>query len=179
MASAGIIFARTSSNQQPERQMPIRKERPTDATILKLKSEGLSFRAISNQLGLPLGSVTSRYYRLEGVRHPSQVASDAKIKRNRLLRRNKLKSEKSQAAIQAAIELRNGAPFSIAVEKARNAGASLEMIGACFGISKQALHKRCRGLELSANRTVASTPHQAQDELRALRKKNTSLPLRE
>lgn len=125
--------------------MPVRKERPIDATILRLKSEGWSFRAISQHLGLPLGSVTSRYYRLKGVRHPSQLANDAKLKSSRLMRRNQLKREKSLAAIQAAIESRNGTPFSVAVERARKAGASLEMIGACFGMSKQALHKKCRG----------------------------------
>jgi hypothetical protein len=67
---------------------------------------------------------------------------DAKLKRSRLIRRTKIKNEKSLAAIQAAIELKKGIPFSIAVEKARMAGASLEIIGVCIGISKQALHKK-------------------------------------
>jgi hypothetical protein len=43
------------------------------------------------------------------------------------------------AAIQAAIELRRGVKFSIAVG-GRAAGASLEMIGACCGVSQ--LHWR-------------------------------------
>jgi hypothetical protein len=124
--------------------MPVRKAHSADARILQLKSEGLSFREIANDLGLTVGSVTSRYYRLKGVRHASRVEGDAKIKRGRLMRRIKLKNEKSLAAVQAAIDFRNGSPFSVAVEKARKAGASLEMIGVCFGISKQALHKKLR-----------------------------------
>ena len=118
------------------------KEKASDAAILKLKSEGLSFREISGHLGKSLGSVTGRYYRLKGVRHPSQIARDAKLKKTRELRRAARRKKKSMAAIQAAIELRSGINFSVAVGKARAAGASLDMIGACCGISKQALHKR-------------------------------------
>src|ERR1700738_895434 len=124
--------------------MPIRKKSAADATILTLKSEGLTFREISNHLGKSLGSVTDRYYRLKGVRHPSQVTRDAQLKRNRELRRIARKKERSSAAIQVAIDLRNGIAFSVAVARARAAGASLEMIGACCGISKQALHKKWR-----------------------------------
>jgi hypothetical protein len=124
--------------------MPVRNRTPADETILRLKSEGLSFRDISKQLGKSLGSVTGRYYRLKGVRHPSQLERDAQQKRNRGLRRAARKKRKSLAAIQAAIELRNGVAFSIAVGRARAAGASLDMIGACCGVSKQALHKKWR-----------------------------------
>jgi hypothetical protein len=144
MALASVLLI-SSQNAQAQCQMPLRKENSADATILQLKSEGLSFRKISNHLGLPLGSVTSRYYRLKGIRHRSQVARDANLKRCRLIRRNKLMNEKSRAAIQAAIDLRNGIQFSVAVETARKAGASLGMIGACLGMSKQALHKKVRG----------------------------------
>jgi hypothetical protein len=48
------------------------------------------------------------------------------------------------AAIQAAKELHNGVSFSIAIAKARASGASLEMIGVCCGMSKQAVHKKLR-----------------------------------
>jgi hypothetical protein len=123
-----------------------------DETILRLKSQGLSLRDISKQLGKSLGSVTGRYYRLKGVRYPSQLARDAQQKRNRELRRAARKKERSMAAIQAAIELRNGVAFSVAVGRARAAGASLDMIGTCCGISKQALHKKWRKLGLSDSR---------------------------
>jgi hypothetical protein len=120
----------------------IKSKRPSDDLILSLKWEGLSFREVSERLGIPLGSVTSRYYRLKGVRHPSQMATEIKQRRRRLrLARNR---EKSSAAIQAAIDLRSGTKLSSAIGTARMAGASLEMIGACLGISKQALHKQCR-----------------------------------
>ena len=121
-----------------------RSKGPSDDLILLLKAEGLSFRDVSKRLGVSLGSVTGRYYRLKGVRHPSQIARDAEIKRTRKLRRLARNKEKSSAAIQAAIDLRNGIEPSAAIETARMAGASLEMIGTCLGISKQALHKKCR-----------------------------------
>ncbi|WP_079537740.1 hypothetical protein [Bradyrhizobium lablabi] len=124
--------------------MPVRNRTITDETILRLKSEGLSFREISKQLGKSLGSVTGRYYRLKGVRHPSQLARDAQLKRNRELHRAARKKQRSLAAIQAAIELRQGVAFSVAVGRARAAGASLDMIGTCCGISKQAVHKKWR-----------------------------------
>jgi transposase len=124
--------------------MPIQKRTEADETILALKSDGLSFREISNRLGKSLGTVTGRYYRLKGVRHPSQIARDAQLKKNRELSRAARKKERSLAAIQAAIELRKGVAFSVAVGRARAAGASLDMIGACCGISKQALHKKWR-----------------------------------
>jgi transposase len=124
--------------------MPTRKRTEADEEILALKSDGLSFREISKHLSISLGSVTGRYYRLKGVRHPSQIARDAQIKKNRELRRAARKKERSLAAIQAAIELRNGVAFSVAVGRARAAGASLDMIGTCCGVSKQALHKRWR-----------------------------------
>src|ERR1700738_5112462 len=124
--------------------MPIQKRTEAGEKILTLKSDGLSFREISKHLGKSLGSVTGRYYRLKGVRHPSQIARDAKIKKKRELRRAARRKERSLAAIQAAIELRKGFAFSVAVERARAAGASLEMIGACCGVSKQALHKQWR-----------------------------------
>ena len=124
--------------------MPIQKRTEADEKILALKSDGLSFREISKHLGKSLGSVTGRYYRLKGVRHPSQIARDAKIKKKRELRRAARRKERSLAAIQAAIELRKGFAFSVAVGRARVAGASLEMIGACCGVSKQALHKQWR-----------------------------------
>ena len=120
------------------------KDRTVDAAILKLKTEGLSFRAIAKHLGKSLGSVTGRYYRLKGVRHPSQIMRDAEIRKNRKLRRKARNRERSMAAIQAAIELRSGVKFSSAIGRARAAGASFEMIGACCGVSKQALHKRWR-----------------------------------
>jgi hypothetical protein len=110
-----------------------------DAVILKLTSEGFSFREISKLLGKSLGSVTGRYYRLKGVRHPSRIMRDAGLKKNRKLRRTTREKERSMAAIQAAIELRRGVKFSIAVG-GRAAGASLEMIGACCGVSQ--LHWR-------------------------------------
>jgi hypothetical protein len=125
--------------------MPVRNRTVADETILRLKSEGLSFRDISKQLGKSLGSVTGRYYRLKGVRHLSQLERDAQLKRDRGLRRAARKKQKSLAAIQAAIELRNGVAFSVAVGRARAAGASLDMIGACCVVSKQALHKKWRG----------------------------------
>jgi hypothetical protein len=62
--------------------MPIRDGTAADETILTLKSEGLSF---SNRLGESLGTVTGRYYRLKGVRHPSQIARDAQLKKDREL----------------------------------------------------------------------------------------------
>jgi hypothetical protein len=77
-----------------------------DAAILKLKSEGLSFREISRRLGKSLGSVTGRYYRPMGIRHASQIAKDAELKSNRKLRRAVRMKERSLAAIQAAIELK-------------------------------------------------------------------------
>jgi hypothetical protein len=122
--------------------MPVRKESPSDRAILQLKSEGLSFREISLQLRMPSGSVASRYYRLKGIRHRSQIARDEQLRKARLERRMARNKERSSAAIQAAIELRGGLPFSAAVGKARSKGASLEMIGACLGITKQALHKQ-------------------------------------
>ena len=121
-----------------------RSKGASDDLILSLRAEGLSFRDVSKRLGVSLGSVTGRYYRLMGVRHRSQIARDAEIKRTRKLRRLARNREKSSAAIQAAIDLRNGIEPSSAIEAARMAGASLEMIGACLGISKQALHKKCR-----------------------------------
>jgi transposase len=124
--------------------MPIQKAAEADEKILALKSDGLSFREISKHLGISLGSVTGRYYRLKGVRHPSQIARDSQIKKKRELRRAARRKERSLAAIQAAIELRKGVAFSVAVGRARAAGASLEMIGACCGVSKQALHKEWR-----------------------------------
>jgi hypothetical protein len=52
--------------------------------------------------------------------------------------------ERSLAAIQAAIELENGVEFSVAVGRAKAAGASWDMLGTCCGISKQAVHKKWR-----------------------------------
>jgi transposase len=129
------------------------KETNADAVILKLKSEGFSFREIAKHIGTSLGSVTGRYYRLKGVRHPSQIMRDEELKKNRKLRRTSRGKEKSMAAIQAAIELRRGVKFSVAIGKARDAGASFEMIGTCCGVSKQALHKRWRQ-ECHETRTV-------------------------
>ena len=122
--------------------MPVRKESPTDRVILQLKSEGLSFSEISSQLCLPRGSVAGRYYRLKGIQHPSEVKRDERLRQYRRIRRIARNKERSSAAIQAAIELRAGLAFSAAVGKARSKGASLEMISACLGISKQALHKQ-------------------------------------
>src|ERR1700738_215984 len=124
--------------------MPIQKRTEAGEKILTLKSDGLSFREISKHLGKSLGSVTSRYFRLKGVRHPSQIARDSELKRTRKLRRVAREKAKSSAAIQAAIDLRSGSEFSVVIERARAAGASLEMIGACLGVSKQALHKKWR-----------------------------------
>ena len=115
-----------------------------DKTILVLKSEGHSFREIAKRLGKSLGSVTGRYYRLIGVRHASQLIRDRELSQTRKLRRAARVQDRSSAAIQAAIEMRNGIEFSVAVGRARKAGATLEMIGACCGVSKQALHKRWR-----------------------------------
>jgi transposase len=129
--------------------MPVRNRTVADETILRLKSEGLSFRDISIHLGRSLGSVTGRYYRLKGVRHPSQIARDAQLKKARELRRTARNKAKSTAAIRAAVELRNGIAFSIAVRRALAAGASLETIGACCGVSKQALHKRLAVAKMS------------------------------
>ena len=124
--------------------MPVRTKNVADEAILALKSEGLSFCEISKHLGKSLGSVTSRYFRLKGVRHPSQIARDSELKRTRKFRRVAREKAKSSAAIQAAIDLRSGSEFSVVIERARAAGASLEMIGACLGVSKQALHKKWR-----------------------------------
>ena len=124
--------------------MLIRSKYESDDLILSLKLEGFSFREISERLGMPLGSVTSRYYRLKGVQHPSQLARDADVKRTRKIRRLARNREKSAAAVQATIDVRNGIEFSFAIERARKVGASLEMIGVCLGISKQALHKKSR-----------------------------------
>jgi hypothetical protein len=124
--------------------MPIRERTEGDETILTLKAEGLSFREVSKRFGKSIGSVTGRYYRLMGVRHPSQIAKDAKLRRKRKLRRAERTKKKSLAAIQASIELHNNVEFSVAVGRAQAAGASLDMIGACCGVSKQAIHKRCR-----------------------------------
>jgi hypothetical protein len=68
-----------------------------------------------------------------GIRHASQIAKDAELKSNRKLRRAVRMKERSLAAIQAAIELENCVEFSVAVERAKAAGASLDMIGACCG----------------------------------------------
>ena len=122
--------------------MPIRKEDPTDRVILRLKSEGLSFTEISSRLCSPRGSVASRYYRLKAVQHPSQVKCDERLKEYRRMRRIARNKERSSAAVQAAIELRSGIAFCVAVGRARSKGASLDMIGACLGISKQALHRQ-------------------------------------
>jgi hypothetical protein len=124
--------------------MAIRKKVPADLMLLALKSEGLSFREISKRLDKPLGSVTSRYYRLQGVRHTSQAKWDEELKRARENERVAKSKVRSLAAIQAAIDLRNGISFSIAIRTARAAGASLEMIGTCCGVSKQAVHKKWR-----------------------------------
>jgi transposase len=117
---------------------------PADEALLRFKSEGLSFREISKRLGKSRGSVTGRYYRLKGIRHASQIAKDAKLKRSRKLRRAIRMKERSLAAIQAAIELENGVEFSVAVGRAKAAGASWDMLGTCCGISKQAVHKKWR-----------------------------------
>ena len=112
--------------------------------ILTMKSEGRSFREISEQLGRSLGSITGLYYRMKGVRHPSQLARDADLRQRREANRLSRKRVKNLAAIQAAIDLKNGAKFSDAVGLARASGASFEAIGVCLGISKQALHKKWR-----------------------------------
>ena len=138
--------------------MPMRKKVIVDESILALKSESLSFREISQRLGKSLGSVTGRYYRLIGVRHPSQTARDARLKMTRELRRISRNQERSLAAFQAAIEMRSGVAFSVAVERAREAGATLEMIGACCGISKQALHKKFNRLNGRAALANPSMP---------------------
>lgn len=125
-----------------KQEMPVNERNSVDAMILRLKSEGLSFRKISLELRLSVGSVTGRYYRLMGVRFPSQAEREMRRKRSRLMRRIARNKERSSAAIQAAIDLREGFAFSVAVGNARSKGASLEMIGACLGVSKQALHKQ-------------------------------------
>jgi hypothetical protein len=132
--------------------MAIRKKVPADLMLLALKAEGLSFCEISKRLDKPLGSVTSRYYRLHGVRHTSQVKRDEELKKTRETERIAKRKVRSLAAIQAAIDLRNGISFSIAVRKARAAGASLEMIGTCCGVSKQAIHKKWRSNRSSGER---------------------------
>jgi transposase len=124
--------------------MAIRREVPADSVLLALRSEGLSFREISKRLDKPLGSVTSRYYRLKGVRHASQVKRDEELRKLREKERIAQRKVRSLAAIQAAIDLRNGISFSIAIRKARAGGASFEMIGTCCGVSKQAVHKKWR-----------------------------------
>jgi IS30 family transposase len=126
------------------RIMPLPTQKAADELILAFKSEGRSFAEISKRLGKSRGSVAGRYYRLKGVRHPAQIARDAAVKRTRALRRLDRNKQKSSAAIQAAIDLRSGSKFLVVVERARAAGASLEMIGACCGISRQALHKKWR-----------------------------------
>ena len=139
-----VLPHRKRSSRRSDESVPVRSKGTFDDLILLLKAEGLSFRDVSKRLGVSLGSVTGRYYRLKGIRHPSQLARDAEIKRTRKLRRLAVNKEKSSAAIQAAIDLRNGIEPSYAIGAARTAGASLEMIGACLGISKQALHKKYR-----------------------------------
>jgi hypothetical protein len=119
-------------------------EQAADAAILRLKSEGLSFRLISKRLGKSVGSVTGRYYRLKGIRHASQLSKDAEIKRNRQLRRAEKIKRKSVAAFQAAIEIEKGIDFFTAVGRAKEAGVSFDMIGTCCGMSKQAVHKKWR-----------------------------------
>src|SRR3981189_3340472 len=93
-----------------------------DHEILALKSKGLSFREIATHLGKSLGSVTGRYYRTKGVRHPSQIARDAALSRLRRLRRMSQNKEKSSAAIQAAIDLKSGSEFLVVMGRARKAG---------------------------------------------------------
>jgi hypothetical protein len=115
-----------------------------NSTLVELKLNGQSFREISECLGMPRGTVTSRYYRLRGVRHPSQIKRDEHVKKIRQQERSARNKLRSLAAIQAARELRNGVSFSIAIAKARASGASLEMIGVCCGMSKQAVHKKLR-----------------------------------
>jgi hypothetical protein len=124
--------------------MTARDNSVINSALVELKLNGQSFREISERLGMPRGTVTSRYYRLKGVRHPSQVKRDEHVKKIRQQERSARNKLRSLAAIQAAKELHNGMSFSMAIAKARASGASLEMIGVCCGMSKQAVHKKLR-----------------------------------
>jgi hypothetical protein len=126
--------------------MPIQKRTEADEKILALKSDGLSFREISKHLGKSLGSVTGRYYRLKGVRHPSQIARDAKIKKKRELRRAARRKERSLAAIQAAIELR---------KRFRILGCGRK--GACSRRVTGDDRRLLRCIQASTSQTVATT----------------------
>jgi hypothetical protein len=62
--------------------MTARDNSVINSALVELKLNGQSFREISERLGMPRGTVTSRYYRLKGVRHPSQVKRDEHVKKS-------------------------------------------------------------------------------------------------
>jgi hypothetical protein len=125
-----------------------------DAAILKMKSGGQSFSEIARRLEKSLGSITGRYYRLVGVRHPSQIARDLALKEQRKVARIVRKHAKTMAAVQASIAIKNGIEFFAAVRTARAAGASFDAIGACLGITGSALHKKWRANIAQTNPSI-------------------------
>jgi hypothetical protein len=124
--------------------MPIRCDKPHDRVILQMKASGASFSEIANAMSSTIGSVTGRYYRLKGVRHRSQIIRDLQLKDCRRAIRAATNRRKSVAAIEAAIAIHRGCNVRSAVDAARTRGASFAMIGACLGVSGQALHKMLR-----------------------------------
>jgi hypothetical protein len=113
--------------------------------IPRMKAGGASFSDISAATGLTLGSVTGRYYRLKGVRHPSQIARDFALQERRKAARIAVKRARGAAAIKTAIN--KGEKLLSAVNSARASGASFALIATCLGISGQALHKKYRSLQ--------------------------------
>jgi hypothetical protein len=124
--------------------MKVRSEKPDDAMILRMKESGSSFSDIAEATHSTIGSVTGRYYRLKGVRHPAQIIRDLNRKQLRRTVRAASNRKKSAAAIEAAIAIHKGCDLRAAVSTARALGASFSLIGACLGISGQALHKKIK-----------------------------------
>ena len=113
-----------------------------DAAILSMKAAGASFRHISAQLEKSVGSVTGRYYRLKGVRHPAQLKKDADLKMRRARNRASRKHGRTMAALKAAVAINSGADFVPTIAAARRSGATFSEIGTCLGISGSAVHKK-------------------------------------
>jgi hypothetical protein len=115
-----------------------------DRLLLKLKDDGGSLGSVAKRLGRSLGSVTGRYYRLRSVVWPSQKARDEALKRKRRSAKRAKANEQFQVALEAMAAIERGEKLKTAVDQAIARGASLEMIGVCLGISKQAVQKRYR-----------------------------------
>jgi hypothetical protein len=102
--------------------MQKRPSQTDDAAILRLKAHGASFGQIAQQLDRSIGSVTGRYYRLKGIRHPAQLKRDADLKRRRVANRVRRKRNKTIAAFKAAIAINSGGDFVSIIADARRHG---------------------------------------------------------